>query len=260
MKKKILIGIVIFLFLGVIGRSALAGIAVSGTVKAVTGLRLDMKLNVGLFKPMIRIRQMKLYNPAGFSQPVMMDMPELDVTYDLKAFLGGGVHLPDLFVDLKEFNVERNAKGELNIDALKFVQEKKQRGNAPPPVSGDFDIDKFRLRVGHVTFKDASINPPRNADFVLNTDESYTGVKSPQLLGTLIVTRALTKTAIARLANFDINGLVQDMSGSVKKVSNMATGLVNTTVGTGVDAGGQAVDTLKGLLPFEKKEEEKKTE
>ncbi len=251
-KKVIWIGVIVSLFLLFVGKDIVAGIAVSGVVRAVTGLRLSMNLSVGIFKPVIRVRNMKLYNPAGFSQPVMMDMPELAVRYDLGAFLKGGVHLQEALVDLKEFTVERNAKGQLNLDALKFVQEKKARGKAPPPARQNFQVDRLRLKVGRVVFKDFSVSPPNTVEFPLNLDESYTGIRSPQVLGSLIVARALTKTAIARLTHFDIDSLVGDLSGTVRRATGLATDLAGGAVDTGFDAAKKTGDTLKNLLPFKR--------
>ncbi len=259
----VLVAVCLVLFFG---RNVLGGMAVSGMVRAVTGLRLDMNLNVDLFGSSVGVRGLKLYNPAGFSNSVMMDLPDLFVRYNLGALLGGKIHLQEVRLNLREFLVEKNEKGALNLDSLKFVQEKKRQGASPsqPGRKQEFKIDRLHLKVGKVVYKDYSNGgDPSVEEFNVNLNETYEGVSSPEMLASLVVARALTNTAIARLTHFDLGSLTRDLTGNIKKVTSRAVDAVNATITTGLDAGskvldstkeatGKATDTLKRFLPVKK--------
>lgn len=258
----VLVAVCLVLFFG---RNMLVGMAVSGAVRAVTGLRLEMRLNVDLFGSSVGVRNLKLHNPAGFPDPVMMDLPELFVHYDLGAFLGGKVHLREVRLNLSEFLVEKNGKGSLNLDSLKFVQQKKQQGAAAQPApKQEFTIDRFQLKVEKVIYKDYfEGGDPSIQVFNVNLNETYEGVNSAEMLANLVVARALTNTAIARLTNFDLGLLTRDLTGNIKKITSRAADAVNATVTTGLDAGtkvldltkesvGKTTDSLRKVLPVKK--------
>ena len=113
--KKILIVVVILLVATAAvfaAKNVIAQIAVSQGVKAITGLRLDIgSMNVGILKTLLGIKDLKLFNPRGFQDKIMVDMPEIYVDYDLGAFLKGKVHLEEVRLNLKELTVVKNEKG-----------------------------------------------------------------------------------------------------------------------------------------------------
>jgi len=223
-------------------------------VGVVTGLKLNIGgLNVGILKPIVDIKNLKLFNPGSFPDKTMIDMPEIYVKYDLPAIIGGTIHLPEVRLGLREFVVVKNSKGELNLDALKNVQaqkkgeakaEEKPAGKAPK-----IKIDKLALNIGKVIYKDYSKgSTPTVKEFNINLHEVYTNVDDPYKLASLIVVKALIGTPIAALANFDVKGL----QGSVGDVLSGAQKTATEAVGKAGKTATQAVDKMKGLLtsPF----------
>jgi len=105
--------------------------AVERGTKAATGLNLTLgKLQIGLIKTLVNIQDLRIYNPRGFGEKIMLNMPEIYVNYDLPAVFKGKIHLNEVRINLSEFNVIKNAKGEVNLDSLKVVKDSKEKAPA----------------------------------------------------------------------------------------------------------------------------------
>jgi len=128
-KSFIIISIIFALLVAVFfGKNLIIKTSVSAGVKAMTGLKLNIKsMNVGILNSLIGINGLQLFNPPGFVDELMVDLPEVYVDYDLGAFIKRKVHLEEVRLNLKEFSVIKNEKGELNLDSLRVVEEKKRR-------------------------------------------------------------------------------------------------------------------------------------
>ncbi len=229
----ILVAVGLLLFFG---RVILVKAAVSVGVKKVTGLPLRIeRMQVGVFRTTVGAQGVQLLNPAGFPDRVMADIPELYVDYDLPAFFRGKIHLEELKIHLREFVVVRNARDELNLDSLSSVQQAKARKEEKPVPShsrkpAPLQMDRLHLKVGKVIYKDYSRGgTPFVQEFNVNLDERYSAITDPTALGSLIVSRALFKTAIAQLANFDLNALNRQIRGVFQFSVDTATGVVEDT-------------------------------
>ncbi|MBU1871789.1 MAG: hypothetical protein KKH80_03205 [Candidatus Omnitrophica bacterium] len=163
MNKKLLIILALLALLVVVmfSKNLIAKTALSAGVKAITGLNLSMKsMNVEIFKTLIGIKELKLYNPSGFPDKLMIEMPEIYIDYDLGSFLGGRAHFEEIRLNIKEFFVVKNENGELNLNSLKIVkagkeglpkEEKKEAAGMP-----ELKIDMLQLKIGKVIYKDYS--------------------------------------------------------------------------------------------------------
>jgi len=253
MKKLITTVIVLVAFFAIIsiGKNTIAQMAVSGGVKAMTGLDLQMRhMNVGILKTLVGIKDLKLFNPREFQDRVMVDMPEIYVDYDLGAFLKGKVHLEEVKLNLKELTVVKNEKGELNLDSLRTVKETKEAKAAPEKKSQGkmpkLQIDVLELKVEKVVYKDYSRGtPPKVSEFDVNIDERYENITNPYVFGSLIVTRALFKTSVARLANFDVRALQGEVTDTLKKSTGMILKTASSTKQVGREAMGTAQEAAK---------------
>jgi len=251
MKKIIILFLIFVVVLAAFSllKNGIASLALSGGVKAMTGLGVQVRgMDVGILKTLIGIRELKVSNPRGFPDRVMADIPELYVDYDLGAFLKGKVHLEEVRLYLKELIVVKNAKGELNLDALKPVQARKEEGKSQEEKKEakmpEMQIDLLKLKIGKVIYKDYTQNPPAVTAFDVNIDEQYENINDPYIFASLIVSRALLKTTIARLANFDVQALQGDVTAALKKYRGLGKGAVQETT-----------EVLKKIFPFGKSEE-----
>ncbi|HPN73053.1 MAG TPA: hypothetical protein PKZ41_03555, partial [Candidatus Omnitrophota bacterium] len=190
-------------------------------------------LDIGIISTLVGIEDLKLFNPAGFEDKLMLDMPEIYVDYDLPAILGGKIHLNDVRLEMKEFYVVKNAKGELNLNSLNVVKQQK----AAEPAAGEkgkmpeMQIDSLTLKIGKVVYKDYSKGgAPQVQEFNIGLDEKYSDINDPQELVSLIVVKALANTTIAKLANFDVKGLqssIGDTLASAQKIVGTAQDAFN---------------------------------
>jgi hypothetical protein len=247
---------VVIVVAGLIGlglaKNLVAQAAISGGVKLMTGLTLDIgAMDVGVFKSAVGLRRLTLRNPAGFQERVMVDLPEVYVDYDLGAFLRRRVHLEQVRLHLKEFIVVRNAAGKLNVDALKPVQESTARGGTgaakPTAQAPQIQIDRLKLQIGTVVYKDYSKGTtPTVQEYALNLDEEYRNITNPTMLAGLIVTRALMSTAVGRLAGVDLGPLQQQVGQQVGRATQELQGAASQ-LATGAQ---EAASSLKKLIGF----------
>lgn len=204
--------------------------AIEKGTEMVTGLRLTISgFNAGILRSTVKIRGLKLHNPKGFKDPVMVDIPEIYVDYDLPAIFGGTIHLREARINLAEFLVVKNKDGRLNLDSLKAITAQKQ-GKPAQDKSGKpmkMRIDLLKLKIGKVVYKDYSSGEALFVrEFNIGMDDTYTNIDNPNTLVSLIVVKAMTGTAIATLANFDVGSLSSSVSGSLASAKQAVTSAV----------------------------------
>lgn len=240
MKKilPIIIGAIAILLVLSFVKDMIIKASVEKGVEIVTGLRLNMRsLNVGIIRTLVGIKSLRLFNPEDFRDTIMLDMPEIYVDYDLPAIIRGKIHLEDMRIDLKEFVVVKNEKGQLNLDSLKVVKAQKEgkRPEAKETKVPEIQIDNLELKVGRVVYKDYSRGrEPYVREFSVNLDEKYKNVTNPYSLVSLIVVKALANTTIASLAGFDLKGLqgtISDTLATAQKAAIEAATKTKETIG-----------------------------
>ncbi len=259
--KKLLVRLVVLLIVLVVilvlARNVIVPPIVSSGVKSSTGLRVDIgAMDIGLLKRYVDVQRLQLMNPPGFTDPVMVDIPQISVAYQLGPLLRNRLHLPSVTFAMQEVMIVKNADGALNIDALKALQGKRPPGSGQPPREDgtrmDLQIDELAIRVGKVVFKDYSGGgAPRVQEFSLNLDERFSNVTSPNDVTMALVMRILTRTGIAGLANIDLNAL---QGTAMQQAADIASEIVS---GVATNLGGEtgkalqdAADALKRSLPF----------
>ena len=235
MKKIFIAALVIIaaaLALG-LAKDMVIKVSVEKGVEAVTGLKLDIgSFRSGLINSLVDIRNLRLFNPAGFRDRMMADVPQVYVAYDLPSIMKGKVHLREVRLNLKEFLVVKNEDGVLNLNSLKVVKARKEDGLSGKKTAGrapGIGIDKLRLKVGKVVYKDYSAGgKPRVVEYGVNIDEEYNNITDPYSLVGLIVVKALRDTSISSLANFDLKGLEGTVSGTLGTAQKAAIKTVET--------------------------------
>ncbi len=255
-----------------LAKDLIAQAAVTRGVQALTGLRVRMdRLHVGLLRQVVHVQGLRVLNPEGFQDPMMVDLPELYVDYDLLAFLGGKVHLKEVRVHVRQLTVAKNDKGELNLTHVPVVRQQQPSSAPTPPSSGKplaLQIDRLHLQIGTVRFTDASPRAlTREQNFPIHLDEQYTNITHPEVLASLILTKALAKTTIARLTGLDVGALSQQAGAALTAVAGQATEAARQAAQTATktthelqsaagrasdtvsDAAGQMGDALKKFLP-----------
>src|SRR5262245_12293515 len=111
----------------VIIQSALAsGISAAAHVPVSIG-----STDMSFMKSSIKVKGLRVRNPRGFKEPLMLDMPLIGIQVDVPALMKGKAHFQEIRLDLKEVVVVKSKDGKLNIDAVKPKEEdKKQQAKA----------------------------------------------------------------------------------------------------------------------------------
>lgn len=225
-------GFIILVTSILVTKNIIIALAAKSAIRSMTGLSLSVgKLDVGVFRPAVEIRELKLRNPEGFSEPTMLDLKQLSVAYDLPALFRGRVHLPSLTIDLKEFNVVKNKQGAVNLDSLRGLQ---QQAPAQQPAGGQkaasakqdsyaIQIDRMDLSIGTVRYIDytAKANPSVK-EFAVNLKASYENISNPRMLISTVVAQALMNTGIAGLSGIKLDNIKEQ---AVKTLQNTRKGL-----------------------------------
>ena len=257
---KVLLILAMIVLCLALAKNLIAKTVVENAVTLVTGLKMEMKgLDVSLTKTYLDIDELKLHNPKGYQDKVMLDMPEIYVDYDLPAIFKSKVHLNSLKVHLKEFIVVKNADGSMNLDSLTSLQKQAEPKKAEKPKKEgkpmEIQLDDLHLQVGKVIFKDYSVRKggdPIVKEFAINLDEHHENITDPFMLVNLIVVKVLRNTALAGIVNFDLKALDSSMKDAMA-LSGKITSDVASAVSASADEAAQkaageaakAADALK---------------
>ena len=231
------------------GKNVVIKTSVTAGARAMTGLKLSIRsMDFGIFKTLIGINELQLYNPSGFVDKLMIDCPEISVDYDLGAFMKGRTHLEEVRLNLKEFIVVKNEAGELNLDSLKVVKEEEviDKDKKEKSKTRELQIDILELRIDKVVYKDYSKGtPPKVKEYNVNIDDRFENITDPKTFGRLIIVKALKNTTIASLTNFDLGKLQRGISGTVRKTAEKALETPVRAIEIGKDAGEKAKETAE---------------
>ncbi len=195
-------------------KNLLAKAALVAGMQAVTGLKVDVDvMDVGLLNTALGIKGLRVRNPAGFTEPILLDIPEVYVDYKVLPFLKGKTHLERVRVNMKEMVVVKLADGTVNVKQIKALETAKGKKAAPkaqpkpaakaPPMN--LEIDLLEMKIGTVIYKDYSKgSPPRIKEFTVNIDQRYEHIRDPATFVGVVVAAALLNTTVGQLAGVDV--------------------------------------------------------
>lgn len=219
---KVLVAVLIIAVALSFAKDIVIKTSVEKGVTLLTGLKLGMSgLKVGILSQVVDIKGLKIFNPEGYTDKIMLNMPVIYVSYDLASFFSNKIHIKKIKLDLEEFVVVKNANGEVNLDSLKGVQAGKKtakKEEAKPQPGKAMQIDELDLKVGKVVYKDYSAGAkPSIQEINVNINEKFTNITNPAALVSIIVVKSLMNTTIANLANVDIKALQGPINDTLKQ-------------------------------------------
>ncbi len=171
MAKKlliILIVIILGLSLTVLLKDFISKGILTGVLKLATGVGVEISdVDCNILDNNLIIKGLKVYNPQGFGQGVLLDVSKIDITYEPSEIFKGVIYLFSLEIDLKELVVIKDKDGNLNVDALKFakqsqenVETAQQDNKAEEKQDSDnFYVEKLILSAKQVVYKDYTKDP-----------------------------------------------------------------------------------------------------
>ena len=226
MKTGFRIIIVLIVILGVlfVGRNIIAKFSIEKGVEAATGLPLNIKkLDLGLVTTHIGINGLSLFNPKEFGDEVMFHASEIFVDYNLGAILKGKIHLEDIRLDFDQLVIIKNEQGQTNLEALKPKtkkdqpsQEAEKKDDAGSKKSPQIQIDHLSVKIGKIIYKDYSQGgDPVIKEYQVNISEELNDVMDPNSLLNFIAAKAMAKTALSSLGDFNVGGDMSVPQGAI---------------------------------------------
>jgi len=242
-KSIIVVGVVLFVL--ILAKNLLIQSILGTSISRAAHVPVSIgNTDVSFLKSSIRLKEIRVKNPSGFKESLMLHMPLIAINFDLPAFFKGTAHFQEIRLNLAEVVVVKNKDGKLNIDAVKpkdadkakqqkAREDSKAKGKAPKLM-----IDKLYLTIGRVVYKDYSSGgkEPAVQTFDINIkDRVYTNIDNPSGIISLIMVEAITNTTLARLAGLDISifkdGALGAVSGGLGVVGDGAENLEKTAKG-----------------------------
>jgi hypothetical protein len=271
--KIIVILTLVLLVILVVGRNVIVPLCAKIGVKALTGLTLEMdKFNIGLLSTKLDIQGLKIYNPKGYEDPVMLDLSRIYVDYDLTDIIGGNIHLSDVKFFLNELVIVKRADGSSNFDGIMKLASKKSGKSASKkeaPASRKekkavkIQLDLVEIKVGKFISKSyASSGKADVKEIKLNIDKRYEKQSVAFIASDL--SKYVGNVILQMTMNLGLNDVEDLVSGTIGSVGKLGTGAAQIGVDAGKEAVDQAANVLKGTadgvkniikLPFGSKSE-----
>ncbi|MDD5130348.1 MAG: hypothetical protein PHS66_04805 [Candidatus Omnitrophica bacterium] len=207
MKKFIVIlGILlIVIFTGSILKDQIIKFVITTVATQVTGAPVHIDgFSLSVSSQSVRISGFKIYNPKGFSRGILVDLPKINVKYDLGALLKKKLHLVNVAIEIKEIGLERNKEGKLNVDELKVVKQGGKQGSKPAEQM-PMQLDMLSLGMGRIVSKDYSAGAePVVKVYDINIHKSYKNITSVQQLAALILAEPMKAAGIQGAAIYGV--------------------------------------------------------
>ncbi len=212
--KKFFISLFVFIFILV---GALFGaiyfahdwvlkVVLTTAVQSLTGFHTKIEgLHLIPEKGSILIEDLVLLNPRRFQERVFADIPEIYLQLDLPALLHKeGIHIPELRLNIQEFNVEKDPKGVSNLSLLKPAKKAKtetaQPAPAPKKTATPFYLDQLELTIRHVRYNDRSSLVPKKVSVDLHVDKQiFKGISDPKSIVNVILMKVVTAAPFGNL-------------------------------------------------------------
>ncbi|MFO8053299.1 MAG: hypothetical protein R6U54_05030 [Candidatus Omnitrophota bacterium] len=198
MKKIfIILGIVVFLIGGIfLSKDLIIKPIVTKAVSKTVGAPVSIdSFSLNLFSSTVDISGLKIYNPDGFPEGMLVSCPKIKIIYDFGSLVKRKPHLLLVEVELKEMVLTTNKEGTLSVDSLKIAQE--PEGPPPAPIK----IDLFNLTVGRIITKDYTTGtPPKVRVHNIDRQKSYKGIPTARQLIFLVLTEPMKAAAIENAA------------------------------------------------------------
>ena len=199
--KKIIITLVLLAAILVSGAFFFKSQIIKGLVETSVSLVLGApckidKISFEWGKPKVYIGGMKIYNPKGFPDDVLMGIKDMNLLVDGTSLKKGFLKITYLDAEIDQIIVIKRADGRMNIDGLNLDSNDNSR----------FRIDVFELSIREVVYKDNTAKDgPRIEVYDVNIkDHPYKDIPSVRYFFNIIFQEALAKTAIEGAAVYGV--------------------------------------------------------
>lgn len=152
---------IIFLFICLLAVSSIyvfedffIKIATIRLMENLSGARVTIEqLNFDTEKNAIHIKDFRMYNPKGFPEGILIEMPRLTLVGVRVDFENGKIPIDFADIEISNMTVIKNEERKFNIDELRFVKEGREKGIELFDV---IPIKEFEFSMEKVLYKDYS--------------------------------------------------------------------------------------------------------
>ena len=202
---------------------------VAAVASNITGAPVEMDgFSMNIFTSTIHITGLKMYNPKGFPEGMLVSCPKINVIYDRDSLFKQKPHFLLVEIDLKEMVLTKNKEGKLNVDSLKIVHPPKS--SSPVPLK----IDLLNLSIGKIIYKDYTTgSEPSVRVYDVNRHNSYKSIPTARQLALLVLSEPMKAAAIK---NAEIYGAAMLTGVAMLPVAVVATFISKDDVQQSIDA------------------------
>jgi uncharacterized protein involved in outer membrane biogenesis len=227
--KKLYIGlgiVVFFLACILLFKDQMIKSVVTAMASRVTGAPVHMDgFALNILNSTAHISGLKIYNPQGFPEGILVSCPRIDVIYDRATMFKEKKHFFVVNIELAEMGLTRNKEGKLNVDSLNVVESH----SASVPIQ----IDLLTLAIGKIVSKDyRNGTEPDVRVYNVNRHKSYKSIPTAQQLVALVMAEPMKAAGIK---SAEIYGAVMLAGVAVLPVAIAATFIGKTSVQQNMD-------------------------
>ena len=264
--------IILLLVLGIIFRNWVVKTGIEKGTEYLGVPTTVQSVNISIENPHIEIRDLAVSNPVnkGFNEDnIVYEVRRFFCDYDILAMFKKNVHVRDVQIDLRYFNVELNNKGDLNIlnlkpDMIKDLKASQGDKKAEEELKDEtkISVDKLMLKLDTLEFQSSSPAIP-NFKLDLNYSNVFENLEGTSAeIGLKVLARAFKGTpldAIMKVGKIDLTKSASELASQLGSVAGSATDAVNDAgnaasdaVNKAAEAAGNAAkkasDAVKGLF------------
>jgi len=116
----ILIGLIVLLLVALLLKDAAIRSFAERRILSRTGLTVSIgSLKIGLMSATVAMTDFKAFNPPGFGNATLLDVPDAECILDTRQARTNRLHFNELKLRLGEFNLIKNKDGLLNLESVR---------------------------------------------------------------------------------------------------------------------------------------------
>lgn len=231
---------------------------IAGT-RFATGMELAIeKLKLRLISSDLAIEGLTLMNPMWYEERKMLSVPEIYTSLSIPSLFKKEIYVREMRLNLDELVVVKNKDGKVNIMELKALASSRKGKSAEKAAemkeeagkTWPLRVKRLELSIGKVVYKDYSRGgEPKTQVFNVGINkEVYYDIDHPKTFISVLLTRSLAKTSIAKLANLDMSEIQTASRQAIQNSIQMAREEMKKGVGFAREKATQLKqETAKGL-------------
>lgn len=189
----------------------------------------------------VTLKNIVLNNPAPFPAEPMLVVPEIYERCDVSTLVRPPLHIMELRLDVKELTIAKSKEGTFNVIALMPPKKEDKTPTGPAKPAGEgakMKIDLLKVRIGSLTYKDYSANPPVVKTVKLDLEVEQKDITDPAKVAAIIVGKAVAKGGadIPELGALAATEALKGVAGALDGVLSSPGGVTG------------AVEKVKGVL------------